>query len=151
MCSRAVYKALTAVPTVQAVTSNVETSEYRITFKPGAAVSIDDLRKAVEDAGFSVGALRVTANFPAPVAVENDTHLAYLGDTYHFLDVKKQTLSGVQTFRVVDKSFLPAKDFKRYAKTTAMPCVHTGTMKACCAKSDGAKPASTRVYHVTLL
>ncbi len=146
MCSKAIFKALGKVPSVKTVDADIEGSKYKITFKDGAPVVLDDLKKAVEGAGFSVASLQVTANFP-PTAIANDTHIEYGGATYHFLRVPAATISGEQTFTVVDKKFLPDAEYRRYAKFTTMKCVETGRMAACCA---GGGAAGTRVYHITL-
>lgn len=148
MCSKAIYKALLKVPSVQSVTPDIEGSTYTIAFKPGVPVSPDALAKAVTGAGFSVGKLQLTARF-AGVPVEADTHLPYDGAVYHFVAIPKSTLSGERTFTVVDKGFLPTAERKKYAGATTMACFETGTLQPCCAKNVGAA-AGTRVYHVTL-
>lgn len=148
LCSNAIFKALKALPSVQNVDADVEKSEFHITFKPLANVVLDDVKIAVERAGFSVASLTVTANFPEPVDVYSDAHITFLGNTYHFVNVPKQTLTGVHTFTVVDKNFVPAKTFKKYAGLTTMPCIHTGMMAACCSKEFSGK--AQRIYHVTL-
>jgi copper chaperone CopZ len=146
MCSKAIYKALGKVSSVKSVEADIEGSKYHIAFKEGSNIVLDDLKKAVENAGFSVAALQVTAQFP-PVTITNDAHIEYGGSTYHFLNVKDQTLSGEKTFTIVDKKFLPDADYRRYAKLTTMKCIETGRMAACCTKGGA---AGTRVYHVTL-
>jgi copper chaperone CopZ len=145
MCSKAIFKALTKVSSVQKVDADIEGSKYQITFRPGATVVLDDLKKAVENAGFSVASLQVTANFP-PTHLQKDAHISYGGATYHFVNVPDETISGEKTFTIVDKNFLPDGDYKRYAKMTDMKCIQTGHMEACCDKGK----AGTRVYHVTL-
>ncbi len=145
MCSKAIFKALGKVPAVQSIDADIEGSTYKITFRPNTPVVLDELKKAVQGAGFSVAGLSVTANFP-PTAIGNDFHMPYGGSTYHFLDVPSQTISGEKTFRIVDKDFVPDAEFRKYAARTEMPCVKTGRMAACC-KSNG---GGSRVYHVTL-
>lgn len=145
MCSKAIYKALMKVPSIQDVEADIKNSSYDIKFKEGTNVVIDDLKKAVEGAGFSVAGLQVTGNF-SNVAVANDAHIAYGGSNFHFLGVNKQVLNGEKTLTVVDKNFLPSKDFKKYSSQTKMKCVQTGMMEACCSKTG----TSGRIYHVTL-
>ena len=125
MCSKAIYKALLKVPFVQNVSTDIEASRYDITFKAGAPVNLDALKKAVEGAGFSVAGLQVTAHFDG-LAVGNDSHVTYDGNTYHFLHIADQTLSGDKTFTVVDKDFMPAKEHSKYAAYTSMKCFETG-------------------------
>jgi copper chaperone CopZ len=146
MCSKAIFKALQKVPSVKSVEADIEGSKYQIAFKEGATIVLDDLKKAVEGAGFSVAGLQVTAVFP-PTPIANDAHIQYGGSTYHFLNVPNATISGEKTFTVVDKKFLPDADYRKYAKFTTMKCVETGRMAACCSNNG---TAGTRVYHVTL-
>src|SRR5690242_4458188 len=54
MCSKAIYEALQKVNTIESVKANIKESSYDIAFKKDAAVNFDAIRKAVEDAGFSV-------------------------------------------------------------------------------------------------
>ena len=147
MCSNAINKALMQVPFVESVKSDIKNSAFSIVFKQGQEVEIDALRKAVEDAGFSVGNLKMTGNFQE-LKIENDKHIEIGKEVFHFLNVSEQVLKGEQTIMVVDKNFLTAKQFKKFSSTTKMSCVQTGKAAACCIK-DGIA-ADARVYHVTI-
>ncbi len=147
MCSKAVKEALEKVPFVEKVMVNIKTQEYSLTFSQGSKVSFDDLSLAVEDAGFSVASLKVTANVEQ-VKAGKDEHVK-IGDSYfHFLNGEGQTLEGPVTFTVVDKSFVTEKEFKKYSGETAMECVKTGKAASCC-KEDAIAEGS-RVYHVII-
>jgi len=147
MCSNAINKALLQVPFVESVKSDIKNSAFNIAFKQGQTVEIDALRKAVEDAGFSVGNLKMTGNFNE-VKIENDKHIEIGNSTFHFLNVNEQVLNGEQTIMVVDKNFLTARQFKKFSSASKMSCVQTGKAGSCCVK-DGIA-ADARVYHVTI-
>ena len=147
MCSNAINKALMQVPFVESVKSDIKNSAFNIVFKQGQEVDIDALRKAVDDAGFSVGNLKMTGNFQE-VKVGNDKHVEIGKEVFHFLNVSDQVLNGEATIMVVDKNFLTAKQFKKFSSATKMDCVLTGKAASCCIK-DGV-PANARVYHVTI-
>ena len=147
MCSNAIYKSLQKLPFAGKISSNIKESSFTIAFKENMTADFDAIKKAVEDAGFSVANLKVKASFDAS-KISNDTHLNMEGKTLHFLNVKSQTLNGDHTFKVVDKKFTSDKDYKKYAASTKMECVKTGTMASCC-KKDGDKVAN-RIYHVTI-
>ena len=147
MCSKAIFKALSAVPFVEKVDSDIKNSSYVIFFKNDMPIDFDALKSAVTNAGFSVAHLTVTANF-TNVKVQNDTHVLVQGKTLHFLNVPSQTLNGSKTFTIIDKNFAAAKDYKKYAQFTTMKCYQTGVMESCCDKKDGV--SGTRVYHVTI-
>jgi copper chaperone CopZ len=147
MCARSVFKNLESLSFVDKIDTDLEKSAFLISFKPGVPVDADQIRKKVEDAGFSVAGLSLTAQFNGQ-AVKNDQHVSIDGKVFHFVGIKDQTLHGEMQISLVEKSFLAPKDFKKYANVTAMECFKTGTAGSCCSK-DGIE-ASTRIYHVTM-
>ena len=147
MCNNAINKALQAKPFIQSVHSDIKNAAFDIVFKENVNVDIDEIKKAVEDAGFGVGSLKLTGKFDE-VKIENDKHVKIGDRNFHFLNVSSQVLNGEQTITVVDKDFLTAKQFKKISAATKMDCLHTGKAASCCLK-DGI-PAQTRIYHVTI-
>jgi copper chaperone CopZ len=146
MCSKAVKNALDKVPSVEAVQVDIKNQTYNLRFREGVPVSLDELSKAVEDAGFSVASLKVTAL--VDVTLEKDEHIR-IGDAYfHFLNASNQKLSGPVTFAVVDKSFVPAKEFRKYSAMSKMTCVQTGKAASCCTKES--TPEGSRIYHAII-
>ena len=87
MCSKAVKVALEKVSFVQEVKVNIRNQEYAIVFKENSNADFDELKKAVEDAGFSVASLKVTGNF-SDVSVEKDKHIQLDGKNFHFVTVE---------------------------------------------------------------
>lgn len=147
MCSKAVKVALEKVSFVQEVKVNIKNQEYAIIFKEGSDIEFDDLKKAVEKAGFSVASLKVTGAFN-DVKIEKDMHMQVGGQSFHFMNGNNQSLNGEKTLTIVDKNFVSAKEFKKYSSASKMECVQTGKAGTCCAK-DGIS-ADARVYHVTI-
>lgn len=147
MCSKAVKVALEKVPFVQEVKVNIKSQEYAITFKENSDPDFDALKKAVEDAGFSIASLKVTGNF-SNVTVQKDQHAQIDGKNFHFLNGSKEVLNGLQTLTIVDKDFVSARDFRKYSSTTKMECMKTGKAANCCVK-DGIH-TEERVYHVII-
>ena len=137
MCSKAVYKALAAVPFVDNVQANIQLSSYDLSFKPGSVVDFDALSKAVVNAGFSVSMLKVNARFN-DVKVGKDAQIRMNDQTFHFINVTDQVLNGEKTVTLVDKNFVTLKEYKKYDKLTSLKCYESGLM-------DG-----QRVYHVTM-
>ena len=147
MCSNAINKSLKTIDYIDKVMANIKTSTFEISFKPGAKINFDQLKKKVEDAGFSVANMKATAQFNN-VKVEKDQHLNYNGLTFHFVNAKGQTLNGEQSIQVVDKGYVSAKEFKKNQLNTKMDCYKTGVAGSCCTK-DGLSPG-TRIFHVTI-
>lgn len=147
MCSKAIYTALIKLPVIEKIDVDLNKSSYLIQFKQGVHVELDDLKKTVEGAGFSVALLKVKAQF-TDTEVFNDAHIALNGINLHFLNVDKQKLNGEVDITIVDKGFIPNKKNTKYGKYTTMECFKTGKMAACCPiNKDG---RAERIYHVTL-
>lgn len=147
MCAKSIYKNLEGLTFVDKIDTDLNGSSFIITVKEGAKVDPDLIRKKVEDAGFAVAGLQLTARFNG-VSVKNDRHINFNGYTLHFLNVKDQLLNGDQTLTLVDKSFVPAKEFKKYSGSTKMECYWTGTSGDCCKKEGIAE--TQRIFHVTI-
>ncbi len=137
MCSNAINKSLKTLSFIESVESDIKTSSFIINFKEGVDINFDQLRKKVEDAGFSVAKLQIVTDFKN-VTVQNDQSLTVDGKVLHFLNVKSQQLNGEKTITIVDKNFLSAKEYKKYAGLTKAESFKTG-------QSNG-----VRVYHVTI-
>ncbi len=147
MCSNSINKALKTIDYIESVRSNISTSTFEITFKPGAKVNFDDLKFKVEDAGFSVANLTAQVEFNN-TSINNDEHINIDGMSFHFLNVKGQVLTGNKTIRILDKGFVTSKEYKKNEKFTSKECYKTGKTAACCSK-DGIA-AGARIYHVTI-
>lgn len=147
MCSKAIHNALQKIAIVEKVDADIKNSAFIVTFKKGSTVDPDLLKKAVEDAGFAVARLKLTGTFDN-VKVTNDSHVELDGKTFHFIQVKDKVLSGTETVTLIDKNFVSAREFKKFAASSDHPCVETGKAEECCEKLGTASNA--RIYHVTL-
>lgn len=147
MCTKAINKSLEKVSFIKEVEPDIKTSSFLLTFREGAPVDFDVIKKAVEDAGFSVASLKVTGKFDK-ISIQNDAHVQAGGKVFHFLNVKDQNLEGQKVITVVDKGFVPAREYKKYSAATSMACIKTGRTEPCCAKKGVV--ADNRIYHVTI-
>ncbi|HUR65613.1 MAG TPA: heavy-metal-associated domain-containing protein [Chitinophagaceae bacterium] len=147
MCSNAVNKALQKVPFIESVKADIKNSAFNIVFKEGQEVDIDALKEAVEDAGFSVGSLKLTCNV-GEVKLEKDKHIRIGNENFHFLNGDGRSLNGEQVITVVDKNFVTEKQFKKLSAATKLSCMQTGKTSSCCEKDGMAE--GERVYHVTI-
>lgn len=134
MCSKAIYKSLVKLPSVEKVDADIQTSSYTIFLKPGSKVVLADFKKAVQDAGFSVAALRVKTIFTQS-AVSPGAELIIEGNRIYFPGVEKQVLEGPRTLLLIDKGYLSEKDRRKYDQL----------------EQGGANAGSGEVYHVVIL
>ncbi len=137
MCSNAINKSLKTLSFIEKVETDLNKSSFEITFKEGADINFDQLRKKVEDAGFSVAKLQIVTTFNN-LSVQNEQAVTVGGKQLYFLAVKNQQLSGQKVITIVDKNFLPAKEYKKYATQSKAESFKTGEAKG------------VRVYHVTI-
>jgi len=147
MCSKAVKVALEKVAFVQKVEVDIKSQEYSLSFKENSDADFDALKKAVEDAGFSIASLKITGNF-SNLTIQKDKHIQVFGKNFHFLNTDDQLINGEKTFSLVEKDFLTEKDFKKLKISSKMDCVKTGKAENCCIK-DGIS-ANSRIYHVKI-
>jgi len=147
MCSNAINKALQKIPFVESVRSDIRNSSFAIVFKQNASIDIDALKDAVEDAGFSIGSLKITGTFSG-IKIEKDKHIKIGNENFHFLDADDRVLNGEQTITVVDKAFVTEKQFKKYSASTKFSCMKTGKTASCCGKEGMAD--GERIYHVII-
>jgi copper chaperone CopZ len=137
MCSKATEKSLRTLTFISDVKPDLNRNLFVITFKKDVPVNLEAISKKVTDAGFSVNKLTASFNFDN-LKINNNYHFNYAGNVYHFLNVKDETLNGIKPVTVVDKNFVPASIYKKYAAQTTFSCYKSGMM-------DGQK-----VYHVTI-
>jgi copper chaperone CopZ len=149
MCSNAINKALKTVPFIESVNTDLNKNIFEITFKKNSAVDIDAIKKKVEGAGFSIAKFWVIITW-SDQKINNDQHVAIGGIDFHFMNVKPQTLNGIQRLQVIDKNYVSAKEFKKSSSYTSMPCYQTGLMSNCCKSKNGSFASSGRIYHVTI-
>jgi copper chaperone CopZ len=146
MCNKSIYKSLLTITNIDKVESDLNNNTFTIYFKEAKLVNIDELKNKVEVAGYKVANLWLYTQVEK-LGVKNDTHTEMDNQTFHFMDVQEQELSGLVKLRVVDKGFLTTKQYKAFEKKTTMKCFKSGFMEDCCTPKAKDKK---RIYHVTL-
>jgi len=115
MCSKATYKQLQSIPGVEKITIDLNSSSFIIQYKPGTAVNVADIRKKVQDAGFSVGSLVVDMNLKN-VAAANNSSFSYNNSSFIFVETTAKSLHGIVKLKLLDKGFITDKEFKQLSK-----------------------------------
>ena len=112
MCSKAIYKAVSAISFVDTVLVNIEASTYDIRFNSDATPQFDQIAKAVVDAGFSVANLTVVVNFNKQ-NVDKNGLLTLDGIQYKIMGTSPATLQGSKKLQLIGKQYMLPKDFKK--------------------------------------
>ena len=115
MCSKATYKQLTSIPEVEKVEPDLNKTAFILYFKSGSMVNPGDLKKKVEDAGFSIGELVVVFNFNNQKAVKNSS-FTQDNITYTFMNTNPGVLAGEVKVKILDKGFVVEKEHKKLSK-----------------------------------
>jgi copper chaperone CopZ len=147
MCSNAITKSLKTIPFVEAVDVDLKNTSYNLKFKEGAAVDFDMIRKKVESAGFTVGSLKIIAEFK-DVTVKNDALFVIGGQVFHFVGSKQQVLNGEQSFQIINKYFVSLKDAKKFQALSKSEVLKTE--KAGPGGKALGVDATTRVFNVKI-
>jgi len=141
MCSNATQKSLETLGFVSSVKPDLNKNIFVLTFKKGADISLDMVRKKVQDAGFSVGGL--VANFDFNQVKVDEKGQAVIGNSvYRFTNAKNKTLNGPAKVSVIDKDFVSGSAFKKQA-----PSIDSDAYASGMGTVNGKK---TRIYHVTI-
>lgn len=161
LCHLSVHKAIKKLDFVEQAAPNIDEVSLDLTFKRGAVVSFDKVASAIQDAGFTVGALKAKFYFQN-VNVDNDEHLAIGGVLYHIVSASTiaelpRVLNGVTEMTLIDKQFVSKEDFEKWQRVIHHSCYRTGTSSDCCPtpqsipKTSAKTPSKPqRVYHVVL-
>ncbi len=112
MCSKAIYKAVSAISFVDTVLVNIEASTYDIRFDKETTPRFDQIAKAVVDAGFSVANLTVMVNFDKQ-AVDKNGSFTLDGINYKLMGTPPTTLQGSKKMQLIGKQYMLPKDFKK--------------------------------------
>ncbi|KQS41108.1 heavy-metal-associated domain-containing protein [Pedobacter sp. Leaf194] len=141
MCSNATQKSLETLGFINSVKPDLNKNIFVLTFKKGADINLDMVRKKVQDAGFSVGGLTADFSFNQ-VKVDDKGQAIVDGNVYRFINAKNKTLNGPVKASVIDKNFISSSAFKKQAATVNSDAYANGT-----AIVNGKK---IRVYHLVL-
>lgn len=109
LCSRSVEMALKKVDFIESIDTDLETTLSTITFKDGATVYPEELAKAVDKSGFSVGYIIMTYTFDKEVSG------CYMGrdEAISFID-NPSLAAGTYDLIMVEKDMMANKMFKEY-------------------------------------
>jgi copper chaperone CopZ len=141
MCAKATETALRRLDFIESIKPDLNKNLFSLSFKDNKKVNLDQIRKKVEEAGFSVGQLTATFNFNN-VKVDDKGIASVDGNTYRFTNSSQKTLNGPVKATVVDKDFISGASFKKNLAALKLSSYASGTTIV-----DGRK---LRVYHLSI-
>ncbi|WP_026712076.1 heavy metal-associated domain-containing protein [Flavobacterium filum] len=105
MCSNAINKQLKSMPEVANVETDLNTNTFTVTLNEGYNLSPKSFKDKVENAGFFIGSLIITAK---PETITQSTYI--------LVSDKPDNMNEIQ-FQVVDKGYVTEKEFKKLSKS----------------------------------
>lgn len=105
MCSNAIYKQLKSMPEVSNVETDLNTNTFTITLKEGNNLTPKAFKEKVEDAGFFIGSLILTAK---PEGIKSSSYILMNSNAGKGAGIK---------FKVLDKGYVTEKEFKKLSKS----------------------------------
>ncbi|WP_131538260.1 heavy-metal-associated domain-containing protein [Pedobacter nototheniae] len=141
MCSNATEKSLKTLDFIGSIKADLNKNIFVLTFKKGADINLDQVRKKVQDAGFSVGHLTAEFNFNQ-VKVDEKGQAIVDGNVYRFSNAKNKTLNGTVKATVIDKDFVSGSQFKKQASSVNSDAYASG--------SGIVNGKKTRIYHLSI-
>jgi copper chaperone CopZ len=130
LCAKSIFTNLTALSFVGNVDTDLNSSTFLISFKPGNEVYPDQLKKKVEAAGFSVSNLVLTFNANGETASQLSP--LKIGSTYfHFIQAKAKELSGEVQMQIIEKGYIGIKEYKKLLAGNKLNCYQTTEIADC--------------------
>ncbi len=105
MCSNAINKQLKSMPEVANVETDLNTNTFTVTLKESNHLSPKTFKEKVEDAGFFIGSLIITAK---QETITNGPYILMNTHSNKSDDIK---------FQVLDKGYVTEKEFKKLSKS----------------------------------
>jgi copper chaperone CopZ len=120
-CCRSVELSLRRLEFVNEVKMDLESTEARITFKPGLRVSVDRIARAVTDAGFSVRFLKGGLLVNNLDVKENSCYKTEEGQL-QFVKTGNKLLNGEVALTFLGKDFLSRNGYKQWKDALKLSC-----------------------------
>jgi copper chaperone CopZ len=125
MCSNAINKAIKSLDFVDKIDADVRHSTFEISFRENSTIDFDKIKRKVEGAGFFVSGFVAAINFNNLHLKENEP-LKVGAASLYIINTPPQILNGIIKFRVLDRGFIPAKEFNdsKLSQSSAMEGVY---------------------------
>lgn len=109
-CTKSVETSLRKLPFVESVVMNLENNSGEITFKKGQSARIENIAKAIVDAGFSVRFLTAEYTFKE----DNFSTSEYSENNYNFQFLRSKPKQKNCTLRFIGQKYQAKKEFTKY-------------------------------------
>ncbi len=113
LCSFGVERELKKLDFIESVRMDLNQNIASILFIPNKVVKMNEVVKAVYNAGFSVGYSQAVFSFDS-ISVDKNSSFLYQGDHYTIINIEAQELKQEKIIRFVNKKFVEPKEYKKW-------------------------------------
>jgi copper chaperone CopZ len=121
MCAKSVELKVRELPFIDDVKMDLVATTMTVSFKPGKQVNVEEIARAVDDAGFSIGYLTAGYVFDE-VEVEDGQCLVTKDGVFSFVRTGHRVLDGEEVLKFVGEKFLPKRELAEWKESLGNPC-----------------------------
>jgi copper chaperone CopZ len=114
LCIKATERQLQTLYFIDSIGINYDQTTFLLYFKKGSDVDFQQIRKMVENAGFTVGILKVTYNFK-DFRIDSIHSFNLQNNILYFVNVNPQIANGENQIQLIDDGFISKKEYRKYA------------------------------------
>lgn len=114
VCTRSVEMSVRKLDFIDSVSMDLSNTSGKVFFKEGSKVVIEEIAKAVTDAGFSVRYLYANFNFKDLPPIEAPCW-SYRNERYQLVQTESKQLSGNRKLKFIGEKYLSKKESKDWS------------------------------------
>lgn len=112
LCSKSTDNQLKKLDFIDSMHTDISHATFILYFKKDKTVDFYQVKKKVEDAGFSISMLKATYRFNN-FSMDANGHFNYQNAVFYCRNTIPQKLNGEVDLQIVDKGFLDNKEYKK--------------------------------------
>jgi copper chaperone CopZ len=126
LCSKSTVGQLKTLDFIDSIGTDLAHASFTLYFKKDKPIDLSQIKKKVEDAGFSVASLSLTAKFDN-LKVDSSGCFNYQNIGFCIVTRNPHTLNGDVNFKIIDKGFVTGKEYKKYGRKVGIITTYSGT------------------------
>ncbi len=125
LCSKSTERQLKTLDFIDSIGTDLAQASFTLYFKKDKAVDFNQIKKKVEDAGFSVASLNISGKFDN-LKIDSSGCFNFQNIGFCFISGNPHTLNGDVNFKIIDKGFVTGKEYKKYGRKVTAITTYSG-------------------------
>lgn len=114
LCSKSTENQLKKLNFIDSMSSNLSQATFILYFKKDSPVDFEEIKRKVNDAGFSIALLKATCMFDN-LLIDTNGRFNYQHATFCIINKYPRVLNGETVLQFVDAGFVTKREYKKYA------------------------------------